>query len=93
MYFTTYSKIKGWDLRSNAGSEIGDGGGVRTDGSKGGIYPRSPRSVRPGVARLLIGLECYRIRDDMWTIPHPLVTTQSGVGVVGIEENYSTVLE
>ena len=49
--------------------------------------------VRPGAAGLLIGIECSRIRGGTWTIYYPLVTNRSELGLVGTEENYSTVLE
>ena len=40
----------------------------------------SPRySVRPGAAGLLIGIECYRVRDSSWMYLTSLVTTQIGV--------------
>ena len=49
--------------------------------------------AKPGAAGLLIGVECSRIRGGTWTIYYPLVTNRSELGLVGTEENYSTVLE
>jgi len=46
--------------------------------------------VELGAAGLLIGVECYRIRDGTWPIPYAVITTWVRVELVGIEENYSS---
>ena len=35
--------------------------------------------VRPGVAGLLIGIECFRVSDSSWMYVTSLVTTRIGV--------------
>ena len=42
--------------------------------------------VRPGVAGLLIGIECSRERDSLWMYLTSLVTTQLGVELAAVQE-------
>jgi len=49
--------------------------------------------VRPGAAGLLIGVEYSRVRDSVWDVPYPLVTTRLDIELVDIQENYSIVSE
>ena len=44
--------------------------------------------VRPGAAGLLIGIECSRVRDSTWMYLISFVTTQTGVGLAVVQENY-----
>ena len=43
---------------------------------------RAKLVVRPGVAGLLTGVECSRIRNSAWHVPYPIVTTRIEVGLV-----------
>ena len=38
--------------------------------------------VRPGAAKLLTGVESSRIRDIIWHVSSPIVTTRIEVGLV-----------
>ena len=42
-------------------------------------------TVRPGVAGLLIGIECSRIRDSTWMYLTSLVTTRIGVELAAVQ--------
>ena len=44
-------------------------------------------------ARLLIDVEYSKIIDSTWYVSYPTVITQLDVGLVDIQENYSTVFE
>ena len=46
--------------------------------------------VRPGVVRLLIGLECSRIKDSAWIYLTSFVNTRIGVELVTVQGNYPT---
>jgi hypothetical protein len=41
--------------------------------------------VRPGAAGLLIGIECFRVRDSSWIYLTCIVTTQIGVGLDAVQ--------
>ena len=41
--------------------------------------------VRPGVAGLLIGIECSRVRDSTWMYLTSLVTTRIGVKLAAVQ--------
>ena len=45
--------------------------------------------VRPGVAGLLIGIECSRVRDSSWMYLTSLVTTRLGVELTTIQRKLS----
>ena len=45
--------------------------------------------VRPGVAGLLIGIECSRVRDSSWMYLTSLVTTQIGVELATVQRKLS----
>ena len=49
-------------------------------------------SVRPGTAGLLIGIECFRVRDSTWMHFASLVTTRIDVELATVQENYLTML-
>ena len=42
-------------------------------------------SVRPGVAGLLIGIECSRVRDSSWMHLTSLVTIRIGVALAAVQ--------
>ena len=48
--------------------------------------------VRPGVAGLLIGIECSRVRDSSWMYLTSFVTTRIGVELATVQGNYPIVL-
>ena len=41
--------------------------------------------VRPGAARLLIGIECFRVRDGSWVYLTSLVTTRIGIELAAVQ--------
>ena len=45
------------------------------------LFIALPRSVlvKPGAARPIIGMECFRVRDNSWMYLTSLVTTQIGI--------------
>ena len=43
------------------------------------------RPVRPGTARLLIGIERSRVRDNSWIYLTLLVTTQIGIELAAVQ--------
>ena len=57
-------------------------------GSKGYL-----KSVRPGAAELLIGVEYSRVRDSAWIYLISYVTTRIAVGLVDAQGNNQTVVE
>ena len=48
--------------------------------------------VRPGVAGLLIGIECSRVRDSSWIYLTSLVTARIGIELAEVQGNYPTML-
>ena len=48
--------------------------------------------VRPGAAGLLTDIECFRVRDSSWMYLTSFVTTQLGVELAAVQENYLIVL-
>ena len=42
-------------------------------------------SVRPGAAGLLIGIECFRVKDRTWMYLTSLVTTRIGVELTAVQ--------
>ena len=55
------------------------------------IVYKSP-SVRPGIAGLLTGIECSRVRDSSWMYLTSFVTTLIGVVLDAVQGNYPIVL-
>ena len=49
------------------------------------IQERRTGSVRPGTARLLIDIECSRVRDSSWMYLTTFVTTRIGVGLAAVQ--------
>ena len=45
-------------------------------------------TVRPGTARLLIGIECSRVRDSTWMYLTSFVTTRIGAELAVVQGNY-----
>ena len=41
--------------------------------------------VRPGAAELLIGIECFRVRDSSWMYLISLITTRIGVELAAVQ--------
>ena len=41
--------------------------------------------VRPGAAGLLIGIECFRVRDSSWMYLTSFVTTRIGVELAAVQ--------
>ena len=60
--------------------------------SVGDSRDKQPPVVRPEAAGLLIGIECFRIRDSTWMYLTSLVTTRIGVELTAVQENYPIVL-
>ena len=48
--------------------------------------------VRPGAAGLLTGIEYSRVRNSSWMYLTSFVTTQLGVELAAVQENYLIVL-
>jgi hypothetical protein len=46
--------------------------------------------LRPEAAGLLIGIECYRVRDSAWMYLTSFVTTRIGVELAAVQGNYPT---
>ena len=46
---------------------------------------RAQGLVRPGAAGLLIGIECSRVRDSLWTYLTSFVTTRIGVELAAVQ--------
>ena len=44
--------------------------------------------VRPGAAGLLIGIKCFRVRNNAWMYLTSFVTTRIGVELVVVQGNY-----
>ena len=42
-------------------------------------------SIRPGAAGLLIGIECFRVRDSSWIYLTSLVTTRISVELAAVQ--------
>ena len=49
---------------------------------------RAQGLVRPGVAGLLIGIECSRVRDSAWIYLTSFITTRIAVELVVVQGNY-----
>ena len=54
-----------------------------------GLMERDPRSVRPGTAGQLIGIESFRVRDSSWMYHTSLVTTRIGVELAAVQRKLS----
>ena len=54
--------------------------------SRVGIFRKErTQSVRPGAAGLLIGIECFRVRDSSWMYLTSLVTTRIGIELAEVQ--------
>ena len=53
--------------------------------SVGDSRDKQPPIVRPGAAGLLIGIECFRIRDSTWMYLTSLVTTRIGIELAAVQ--------
>ena len=42
-------------------------------------------NVKPGATGPLTGVEYSRVKDSIWHVPYPLVTTRTEVGLVDIQ--------
>ena len=56
------------------------------------LKEKSKYFVRPGATGLLTDIECSRVRDSSWMYLTSFVTTQIGVELAAVQENYSVVL-